>query len=254
MKPAVYRAAAAIAALALAPGQALAQAELTTLDGRDWGLRSIGWEGFLDTQFMIESVASLALAAILGAVIAYHPRIRRTVDTVEEAELPKAFVIYAIIGAAVGITVLKYGMVVGFVIFGLGGLMRFRTNTESTRDTGRLIVVTLLGLNAGLGLPHFAVVAAVFVYGMIYLLEQRPLCRLIVREMPETKVGEASEAYRQALKGAGCAIIAEKVSFEKEKVEFTFRCPYNAEQDNLRLTVMQKVPQEMRGEANWEIE
>jgi hypothetical protein len=32
--------------------------------------------------------------------------------------------------------VLEYGLVVGFVVFGLGGLMRSR-RTSSTRDTGR---------------------------------------------------------------------------------------------------------------------
>ncbi|NJM34915.1 MAG: multidrug transporter AcrB, partial [Rhodomicrobium sp.] len=50
-------------------------------------------------------------------------------------------------------------VLVGFVIFGLGGLMRFRTETSSTRDTSRLIIVTLIGLICGLNLPHFAVLA-----------------------------------------------------------------------------------------------
>lgn len=253
MNSAVFRAAAAMGA-ALAPVAAHAQVTLTSLDGGNTMLHAIGWEGFRDYPFLIESIASLALATILGAIIAYHPRIRRTVDTVEEAELPKAYVIYAVIGAAIGVTVLKYGMIVGFVIFGMGGLMRFRTITDNTRDTGRLITVTLLGLIAGLGMPHFAVLTAAFVYGLIYLLEQRPLCRLIVREMPEARVGEAAEAWRLALKGVGCGIINEKVSFEKEKVEFTFRCPHGAVQDNLRAQVMANVPQDMRGEANWEIE
>src|SRR5688572_24619174 len=125
-------------------------------------LPSIGWAGFLDGGHMLQSALALMLAIALGAVIAFHPTTRRSIDTREEAELPKVLIMYALIGAVIGEIVLKYGMVVGFVIFGLGGLMRFRTDAATTRDTGRLIMVTLIGLIAGLNLPHFAVMATAF--------------------------------------------------------------------------------------------
>jgi hypothetical protein len=104
-------------------------------------LPSIGWAGFLDGPQIVEFIAALALAIALGAAIAFHPTTARTIDTREEAEMPKVYIMYAFVGAVVGEIVLAYGMVVGFVIFGLGGLMRFRTDTASTRDTGRLIIV-----------------------------------------------------------------------------------------------------------------
>ena len=127
-------------------------------------LPSIGWAGFLDTDALTQSFLALILATFLGAVIAFHPTTARTVDTRAEAELPKVLIMYALVGAVVGEIVLEYGMVVGFVIFGLGGLMRFRTDAASTRDTGRLIMVTLIGLISGLNLPHFAVMATVFAW------------------------------------------------------------------------------------------
>lgn len=132
-------------------------------------LRAVGWSGFLDTRFFLETLVALSLAIGLGAVIAFHPITPRTVDTLQEAEMPKVYILYALIGAMVGVTVVEYGMVVGFVVFGLGGLMRFRTDTESTRDTGRLIIVTLLGLISGLHLPHLAILSAAFAFGLIYL-------------------------------------------------------------------------------------
>jgi hypothetical protein len=117
--------------------------------GHDTGaaVHRLGWlSGYSSAH---ESFLSLILAIFLGAVIAFHPTTVRTVDTRAEAELPKVLIMYALVGAVVGEIVLEYGMVVGFVIFGLGGLMRFRTDAASTRDTGRLIMVTLVGLIAG---------------------------------------------------------------------------------------------------------
>ncbi len=214
----------------------------------------VGWAGFTDYHFLLEALASLALAAALGAIIAFHPRVARTIDTMEEAELPKTYIIYAIIGAMIGEVVFKYP-VVAFVVFGIGGLMRFRTNTESTRDTGRLIIVTLLGLAAGLGLPHFAVIAAAFAWVLIYILEGQPLCELTVKELPDGRVAVAAEAYRQALSDCGCEILREKKAFDKSRVEFIFRCPNKEHsQDGLRAEVVDKVPGELRGHADWKVE
>ncbi|MGD2067914.1 MAG: hypothetical protein PVI57_04455, partial [Gemmatimonadota bacterium] len=84
-----------------------------------------GWLGFTEVDFLLNSFLTLALAALLGAIISYHPRRLRTADTLEEIETPKACIMYAIIGALIGIMVVKYGTVVGFVLFGIGGLIRF---------------------------------------------------------------------------------------------------------------------------------
>ena len=188
-------------------------------------LPSIGWVGFLDSEAMLQSFLALVLAIFLGAVIAFHPTTARTVDTREEAELPKVLIMYALIGAVVGEIVLKYGMVVGFVIFGLGGLMRFRTDAASTRDTGRLIIVTLVGLIAGLNLPHFAVIATAFAWVLIYTFDGHPVCELEVDEIPKGKVKEASEAYRAVLTSLGCKIISEDKNFAKSRIDYVIRAP-----------------------------
>src|SRR5690606_36956707 len=120
-----------------------AGASMTTSSFLDTqGLRAVGWSGFLDAAAITETLAALTLAIALGALLAFHPTTRRGVDTRAEAELPKVSIMYALVGAVVGVLVLQYGLVIGFIVFGLGGLMRFRTDTNSTRDTSRLIIVT----------------------------------------------------------------------------------------------------------------
>ncbi|MEQ1817836.1 MAG: hypothetical protein ABL871_04435 [Terricaulis sp.] len=217
-------------------------------------LPSIGWAGFLDTDALLQSFLALILATFLGSVIAFHPTTARTVDTREEAELPKVLIMYALVGAVVGEIVLEYGMVVGFVIFGLGGLMRFRTDAASTRDTGRLIMVTLIGLISGLNLPHFAVMATVFAWILIYVFDGHPVCELKINEVPKGKVKEASNAYRATLTELGCKVISEDRSFTKSRIVFVVRAPRNKPQSQLTAALCEQVPAEIRGEIDWEIE
>lgn len=216
-------------------------------------LRGVGWRGFLDYRYILESFGSLVLATVLSAIIAYHPMTPRTVDTLEEAELPKVYIMYALIGAVVGVTVLEYGMVVGLVVFGLGGLMRFRSRTTSTRDTGRLIMVTLIGLICGLNLPHFAVLAALFAFILIYLFDAHPTCRVVIDGLPSKRTVEAADVYRAVLAGLGCKILAERRSLSKRTVELVFRMPRTRTPDGLQAELTRQVPPELRGDIDLEI-
>jgi len=217
-------------------------------------LPSIGWAGFLNADQMVQSLLALLLAIFLGALIAYHPTTARTVDTRAEAELPKVAIMYALVGAVIGEIVLAYGMVVGFVIFGLGGLMRFRTDTATTRDTGRLIMVTLIGLIAGLNLPHFAVMAAAFAWVLIYIFDGHPICELEVHEIPKGRVKDAAEEYRKILAELKCTLISEDKSFSKSRIDYVFRAPRNSTQAQLHAALCERVPADVRGEIDWEIE
>src|SRR5258706_9324163 len=208
--------------LLLTPSLAAAAGLFDAPDGK---LAAAGWAGFLDMKFMAESLGALLLATALGAVIGFHPMTPRTVDTLTEADMPKVYIMYAFVAAVIGVTVREFGMVIGVVVFGIGGLMRFRTDTGSTRDTGRLIAVTLTGLVAGLGLPNLAVITTAFAFVLIYIFDSHPACRIKIDQLPAGRVGEGANAYRAVLQTKGCKIISEKKSFSKPKVEFVFRLP-----------------------------
>ena len=222
-------------------------------DAPSGSLPSAGWSGFLDTHFLADSIGALALAIVLGAVIGYHPMTRRTVDTLGEAELPKIHVVYAFVGAVIGVTVREFGMVIGVVVFGIGGLLRFRTDAGSARDTGRLIVVTLVGLIAGVGLPHFAVLTTLFAFGLIWLFDARPACRVRIEDLPHGRLTECADAYRAVLIGHGCKIIGEHRSASKGRVEFVFRLPRGGERAKVHAALCD-APLDVRGEINWEVE
>lgn len=249
----LWRGAALLLALLALASPAAAQLPFDTQSDTQ-ALQSIGWRGFLDAQSMLEELLALVLATALGALIAFHPMTPRTVDTLQEAELPKVYIMYALVGAVVGVTVLQYGIVVGLVIFGLGGLMRFRTDVESPRDTGRLIVVTLVGLICGLNLPHFAVLATIFAYILIFFLDAFPICRIVVKELPSSKITAAAEAYRIALGQLNCKILSERKHYAKPRVDIVFRAPRDSTPDNLHAELWRRIAVDVRGEVDWEVD
>ena len=212
----------------------------------------LGWGGFLDTRFIASAVGTLLLAALLGAAIGYHPATRRTIDGLHEADMPHVYVMYAVIGAVIGVAVREFGTVVGVVVFGIGGLIRFRSAADSTRDTVRLIIVTLMGLIAGLGLLHFAMIITMFTFALIYVFDTSPPYRIRVEGMAKDRSGNCAEVYRGLLKGHGCSIIAEHHSLEKARIEFVFRLPRRSSRERLEMEI-RSIADDLRGEVDWEV-
>ena len=213
-----------------------------------------GWQGFADFSFLANALLTLTLSAMLGATIAYHPKHRQTADTLEEIEAPKAYIMYAVIGALIGIMVVKYGLVVGFVLFGIGGLFRFRTVLRSASLTGRVIFVTLIGLSCGLDLPHVAALATAFGFVLIYVLHARITYRIDVRALPSGRVAEAAAAYRGVLEQQGCRIMSEKKNPGKKSVTFIFRSARDLTRHHLEELVEAKIDASLTGSLDWEID
>ena len=213
-----------------------------------------GWRGFIDFDFLANALLTLIVAAVLGAVIAYHPRHRQTADTLEEIEAPKVYVLYSVIGAIIGIMVVKYGLVVGFVLFGIGGLIRFRTVMRSPNLTGFVIFVTLIGLSCGLELPHVAALATAFGFVLIYILEAHVTYRIDVKALPSQRVGEAAAAYRTLLEQSGCRVVSEKKDPSKQRLTLIFRNSRQMTRSRLEELLQHGVDPALKGTVDWEVD
>ncbi len=95
-----------------------------------------GWSTFAQGWLLFDMVLVLALALVLGAIIAYHPATRRRLTTLEHFEQPKTLLMYAVVAAVVALIV-GVQPAMAFVIFGIGGLLRFRTMVGEAKDNGR---------------------------------------------------------------------------------------------------------------------
>lgn len=222
-------------------------------DATDGELVGRGWEGFMDLPFLGHILLTLTVATLLGAVIAYHPRSRQTVDSIDDLEAPKIYLTYSVIGAIIGVMVLEFGIVVGFVVFGIGGLIRFRTDAGSATLTGRLIFVTLVGLSCGLNLPHLAVFATAFGFGLIFILDARATFQIQVKDLHTDAVPEAAELYTRLLSDNGCRIITTRRNFSKKEATIVFRAPRRVSREVLENLIEREVPESMRVAIDWQV-
>jgi hypothetical protein len=221
---------------------------------RRFGLEDLArpWRGFTDVWLMADMAMVLTLAVLLGAVIAYHPASRRKASSLEELEHPKTFIMYAMVGAVIGVVVSIYP-VMGPVIFGIGGLLRFRTNVGPAKDTGRVILAVIVGVSAGLKLMVVAVLATLCGWLLIWILERQPFARLQVRGLVPANIPRSAEAYRKILTGAGCRLLAERKRYTKGLVSFVFVAPHNLDREALEQRIYETVAEDIRGVVDWEV-
>lgn len=209
-----------------------------------------GWLAFTDGWLIVDMVSVLVLSLILGAIIAYHPSTRRRVSSLEHFEQPKTFLMYAVVAAVVALIV-KVQPAMAFVIFGIGGLLRFRTMVGEAKDTGRVILVTVIGLCCGLKIFVVAVPATVIGWLLIYFLERDAAGIIRVSGVTEETMHEATKRYRALVLSSGCTIIGEQTKFIKREFLFVIKAPIAFDREALEHQ-MEELPPPLRGVVDFE--
>ena len=210
----------------------------------------VGWEAFTDLAFIAQMLLILAIAVGLAAVVAYHPTTRAKASTIEEIEQPKTFIMYSLVGAIITIIV-KAQPNMALVVFGIGGLLRFRTNVGEAKDTGRVILVTVIGLACGLELYVVAALTTVLAWALIFVLERQTVERLVVQGLEKDGFTQASLAHVAALRELGCAILGEDKRVKKGSLAIVFRAPQGVGRAELERRLAE-LPDEVRGTISWE--
>lgn len=211
-----------------------------------------GFYGFLDGRQILDMLVVFVLAAGLGALIAYHPRTRAKASTLTELEQPKTFIFYALVGAVIA-KIVEANSAMALVVFGIGGLMRFRTDVGPAKDTGRVILTAVVGVCCGLKLLVVAVTATAFGWVLIWILERETFTRLLVKGIPADALAAASEAYRKVLGEAGCRLLGERKKVIEGQVAFVFSTPSSFDRERFELQVAGSVPANLRGAVDWDL-
>ena len=209
-----------------------------------------GWESLSDVGFLLQMSGMLITAVLLAAAIAYHPVTRRRASTLEEIEQPKTFIIYAMVGAIVALIV-KVQPSMALVIFGIGGLMRFRTQVGQAKDTGRVILVTVVGLCCGLELYGVALIGTLFGWVLVFWLERNTVERMVVQGIEVAELQRAAAAYSAILNENGFRVLSEKNNVKKGMVSFIARIPAGQRRDSLNEKFEALEPA-LQGAIHWE--
>ena len=125
-----------------------------------------------ELQTAAMDLARLALAAVGGLIIAYHPRRRPRFLDEDRQQTARTQVLMAV-AAAVMVSVIGESTARAFGLLGLGSAVRFRTNVHSSVDAAVLFLLMGIGMASGLGEYRLAVVVTVFTFVALYLLEGR---------------------------------------------------------------------------------
>jgi hypothetical protein len=184
----------------------------------------VGWQAFTDLEFIVEMLVVLLIAVVLAAAIAYHPTTRRKASTIAEVEQPKTFLLYAMVGAILTIIV-KTMPSMALVVFGIGGLMRFRTDVGEAKDTGRVILVTVIGLACGLELYVVALLTTLLAWILIFTLEHQSVECVVIQGLDSAGFTRASTDYVAALRELGCIVIGEDRRANKASLAIVYRAP-----------------------------
>lgn len=193
---------------------------------------------------------SLLMAIILATIIAFHPQTFGKKEDIKGIEEPKTKIFYAMIGSLVGYTVNVYGSELGFIFFGLGGLMRFRSNMSNSTQTGRLILVTLIGLSCGLKMIYIAILSTIISWILIYFLERKTIYQLEIKRINSEQFLELIESYRYILKQENCTIIREKKNQVKSKIIFILSSTSKFDPDRLNNLLNKNVVKSNRISIN----
>lgn len=205
-----------------------------------------GWYDVASWEFWLAHTAEVALAAALAIVIALHPRDRGRAPNIQFVDQPKALTLYAIIAVVVAEIAQVYPAM-AFVIFGIGGLMRFRTDMGLPKLTGRAILVVVVGLAIGLQLFALALLATAAGWIAIFALNAKTAIRLRVSKLPKGRIGEALTIWVEKLGEEGVTVVNAVPNEAAGELELLLLVPDDFEAVELRERFNQRVPEALRG-------
>jgi uncharacterized membrane protein YhiD involved in acid resistance len=124
-------------------------------------------ESWLATAARI--LLKLALAALLAAMLAYRPRKDMPIMQ-RNPYVAQTQILLAVVGAAM-MMIVGDNAARAFGIFAAASLVRFRTNIRDPKEITVLLVSLGIGLAAGVGRIEVAILLALFVLLMLWVLE-----------------------------------------------------------------------------------
>jgi hypothetical protein len=121
--------------------------------------RHLGFENF-DILVLGVMVGRMAVAAALGAVVAFRPW-RRFMRWHFERPESGAQVLIAVSGGLMT-AVIGNNVALAFALVGLGGFIRFRSGIKDPREAGVMFLMIGIGMACGIGLMPVALTATAF--------------------------------------------------------------------------------------------
>lgn len=124
----------------------------------------------LSVEDLGHALLCLLVAALLGTLLAFRPR--RAGGPPRVANVTQAQIMLAIVGSLV-MLIVGASLARAFAIAGAAGLVRYRAKIDDPKDASVMLSCLAVGLASGVGRFYLATAGAVFIVGVLGLLEWR---------------------------------------------------------------------------------
>lgn len=114
---------------------------------------------------------AMTVAAILGALLAYHPKRKGDpFGNVSAGEVKKTQILICVAGAIL-FPLIRGDLALAFGLAGLGGFVRYRTALSNPLDLSMIFI--LIGLGMACGLQHYSVAISItaFIYLLLFVMD-----------------------------------------------------------------------------------
>ena len=212
------------------------------------------FEQFSHVWFITRLAAGLVLSVALAAFIAAHPRRSTRLDPLSDLEERKTLILMGMVGAVVA-ELVSVDSSMALVVFGIGGLIRFRTVLRNPKITGKAILVVLIGLACGLGEFATAIFVTLFAWTLVHWLESHLSARVRVRVEDRSLLPEAYKAMLDAMMRSRCKVKSSMMVEGKKQIVALIHFPSGLDPKAMESHLLAAMPRGGEGcEVDVEVE
>jgi len=197
---------------------------------------------FTDPWYVVSLLLGLGVAAVCGLVIAWHPRRSGKGDPVEDLEQRNTLIVLAMVGAIVS-ELVRVEPTMALVVFGIGGLIRFRTVLDNPKVTGKAIMVVVIGLACGLGQLAMGVFFTVFAWLLIFWLDSNVGFRLRLKLTSRCDPKSALLTVLDLVRRSGGRVSSTQEYEHKRQVVVIGKIPSGVDPVRFKAALLQKIAQ-----------
>ena len=213
----------------------------------DWRIITASLQLFRHAPYVADLVLGLLASVVAALVLTATPKRAMRFDPVAQAESRKATVIVALIGCVAAELVqasehFLLGAEIALVLFGIGGLVRFRTVFGDARQTGMAIVATVLGLACGMSEYSLVALSLVIIFLVNWWLSNRAFVRIRAKVRKSADMAQVQTAIGAVLQHEGFTVVRASASAANRTIDIHAETTKDFDVETLGEAIESAVP------------